>query len=90
VPQHAALPTTRYHTFTTYKDGQTEILLKVFEGEGSLCRDLNFMGRYIIKGIQAKPKGVAQIEVRGTCRFEGNMQIEVREKSDLLKFKNLI
>jgi molecular chaperone HscC len=62
--------------FQTMGDLQKEILIEVFQGEHSLCRDNQKLGEYHVRGLPPKPAGEESIDVRFTYDLNGILEVE--------------
>ncbi|KAG0053782.1 Replication factor A protein 1 [Gryganskiella cystojenkinii] len=52
------------YTFSTTKDYQDRVVIRVFDGDGKWTSQNRFLGGIELKGIAPAPKGVPQIRVR--------------------------
>lgn len=69
--------------FTTSKDNQTKVILKIFEGERIYSCHCHLIGTIELNGIEPAPKGIPQIEVTMVNKSFGNsdfIQIIVKDK----------
>lgn len=71
------LPASRVETYVTASDGQSQIDVKVYQGEHALCRQNTLLGQYLLKGIPPKPAGEEPVEVRFTYDLNGLLEVEM-------------
>lgn len=63
IEKDTTIPTQRSNNYTTTKDNQTEVRIKIYQGESEEPYKNYFLGDFVLPGIIPAPAGTPQIEV---------------------------
>jgi molecular chaperone DnaK (HSP70) len=79
ISRNSVIPINRKEKFTTDKDFETTVNVKIFEGERKMTKDNFFVGEFILKGLQKAPRGIPQIEVSFNVDINGIISVSAED-----------
>lgn len=80
IPRNTTIPTKKSQVFSTAIDSQTEVEIKVLQGERPMASDNKLLGRFNLVGIPPAPKGVPQVEVTFDIDANGIVNVHAKDK----------
>ncbi|XP_025835266.1 heat shock 70 kDa protein cognate 5 [Agrilus planipennis] len=80
INRNTTIPTKKSQVFSTAADGQTQVEIKVHQGEREMASDNKLLGQFTLIGIPPAPRGVPQIEVTFDIDANGIVHVSARDK----------
>jgi len=80
VPRNTAVPCKKSSEFTTVEDWQTEIDVRIFEGERGHTDGNHLLGEFQITGVERARRGEAKILVTFEVNTNGLLNVSARDK----------
>ncbi|RMX47455.1 hypothetical protein pdam_00002141 [Pocillopora damicornis] len=80
IPRNTTIPTKKSQVFSTAADGQTQVEIKVHQGEREMAADNKLLGQFQLVGIPPAPRGVPQVEVTFDIDANGIVNVSARDK----------
>jgi len=80
IDKNTTIPTEESKVFTTAADNQTQVQVRVFQGEREIANENELLGEFQLTGIPPAPAGTPQIEVTFNIDENGIVNVEAEDK----------
>lgn len=81
IPRNTTIPTKKSQVFSTAADSQTQVQIKVLQGEREMAADNKSLGQFDLVGIPPAPRGMPQIEVSFDIDADGILNVSAKDKA---------
>jgi molecular chaperone DnaK len=79
IERNSTVPCARQEIFTTTRDNQRAVKIKVLQGESEMSKDNDLLGEFVLTGIRAAPKGEPEIEVTFDIDANGIVSVSAKD-----------
>ena len=78
-PRNAAIPNAKAIEATTSYDGQTEVAMRIFQGDAPEVAQSELLGDFLFSGLRPGPAGKARLEITFDVNIEGILTMSARD-----------
>ena len=79
IERNTTVPVTKAHIFTTTRDDQSAVKIRVFQGESDLANENDLLGEFVLAGIRPARKGEPEVEVSFDIDSNGIVSVSARD-----------
>jgi molecular chaperone DnaK len=89
-PRNAAIPNAKQITATTSYDNQTELAMRIFQGDAELVERNELLGEFTFSGIRPDRSGKVQVEITFDVNIEGILTMYARDPATGKEMKTTV
>ncbi len=78
-PRNAAIPNAKAIEATTSYDNQTEVAMRIFQGDNAKVAQNELLGDFLFSGLRPGPAGKARLEITFDVNIEGILTMSARD-----------
>jgi molecular chaperone DnaK len=78
-PRNAAIPNAKAIEATTSYDDQTEVAMRIFQGDHAKVSHNDLLGDFLFSGLRPAPAGKARLEITFDVNIEGILTMSARD-----------
>ena len=79
IERNTTVPVRKGHIFTTTRDNQSAVKIRVLQGESDIAVENDLLGEFVLSGIRPAPKGEPEIEVSFDIDANGIVSASARD-----------
>jgi molecular chaperone DnaK len=79
IERNTTVPVSKGHVFTTTRDDQSAVKIRVLQGESDMAAENDLLGEFVLSGIRPAPKGEPEIEVSFDIDANGIVSVGARD-----------
>ncbi|MFQ5699307.1 MAG: molecular chaperone DnaK [Myxococcota bacterium] len=81
IDRNTKVPATRNEVFTTTRDNQDTVRIRVLQGESDSASENDLLGEFSLCGIPAAPKGEPEIDVTFDIDVDGIVSVSAKDRA---------
>ena len=79
IERNTTVPVRKSHVFTTTRDDQSAVKIRVLQGEADMAADNDLLGEFVLNGIRPARKGEPEIDVAFDIDANGIVSVSARD-----------
>ena len=79
IERNTTVPVCKSHVFTTTRDNQSAVKIRVLQGESDMTQENDLLGEFVLGGIRPARKGEPEIEVSFDIDANGIVSVAARD-----------
>ena len=88
--RNSAVPNQKQFTFTTHRDNQKDLAMRIFQGDSVASRDNTLLGEFTFTGIRPGPAGAVRVEVVFDVSAQGMLALHATDLDTGTEMKHTV
>jgi len=80
IPRNTQIPTSESKVYSTVEDGQTAVIIDIYEGEREFVKDNHKIGDFELNDLPRQARGAVKIEVKLTLDTNGILTVKAMDR----------
>ena len=81
IDRNTTVPVRKGHVFTTTRDNQSAVKIRVLQGESDIAAENDLLGEFVLSGVRPARKGEPEIEVAFDIDANGIVSVSARDRA---------
>ncbi len=81
IERNTTVPVRKAHVFTTTRDNQSAVKIRVLQGESDVAAENDLLGEFVLNGIRQARKGEPEVEVSFDIDANGIVSVSARDNA---------
>jgi molecular chaperone DnaK len=79
IEQNTTVPTQQTKVFTTNRDQQTQVKIRVMQGQSEIAEENELLGEFMLTGLRSAPRGEVEVEVSFELDADGIVRVRATD-----------
>jgi molecular chaperone DnaK len=88
--RNEAVPNLRQISFTTSQDEQSDLMMRIYQGDSTRARENELLGQFTFSGIRLAPAGTVRVLVDFDLSQEGILSMSARDRDTQAEMKTTV
>jgi molecular chaperone DnaK len=80
IERNTPVPIEQTRSFTTYRDNQESVKIRVYQGESRKAEENELLGQFEFGGLERRPRGQVRIDVTFSINSDGLVNVTARDR----------
>jgi molecular chaperone DnaK len=88
--RNSAVPNQRQFTFTTHRENQRDLVMRIYQGDKPAARENTLLGEFTFDGLRPGPAGSVRVEVVFDVSAEGILSLRAKDLDTQVEMRQTV